>query len=184
MTIFQVENLLTCDEKEKPVAEANGGTGRTNYCLGKDKTPAIFVLDLGCKINVDQIRLVNTHNRWGKDRQQNNSSRSFSVSCFLNYKTLTVAFLASYNTSLWSLCQLILCRLYTSPTGSEPWTKILEKELEDSRQTLDPLPLQLIPVQKTIASQFLKFELVSWWGMGGGLQYFDVQRKGETFLIF
>ena len=42
----------------------HGGAGRTNYLLAKDKTPTIFVLDLGCKINVDQIRLVNTHNRW------------------------------------------------------------------------------------------------------------------------
>ena len=50
---------------------------------------------------------------------------------------------------------------------------------------MDPLPLQLIPVQETIASQFLKFELVSWWGMGGGLQYFDVQRDGENYhLLF
>ena len=65
---FQVENLLTRDEKEKPSPEANGGAGMTNYWLAKDSTPAIFVLDLGCKINFDQIRLVNTHNRWAKDR--------------------------------------------------------------------------------------------------------------------
>ena len=104
-------------------------------------------------------------------------------SCFMKYQKLSIAFLPSYNTSLSSFCQLLLSRLYTSPTGSEPWTQILDKELEDSRQTLDPLPLQLIPVQKKIASQFLKFELVSWWGNGGGLQYFDVQRIGETFLI-
>ena len=63
---FKVENLLTRDEMEKPGPD--GGAGRTNYWLAKDSTPAIFVLDLGCKINFDQIRLVNTHNRWAKDR--------------------------------------------------------------------------------------------------------------------
>jgi hypothetical protein len=50
---FQVENLLTRDEKEKPGTEANGGAGWTDYWLAKDRTPAIFVLDLGCKINFD-----------------------------------------------------------------------------------------------------------------------------------
>ena len=66
-----------------------------------------------------------------------------------------------------------------STTGSGPWTEILEKELKDSRRSQDPLPLQTIPLQKKISSQFLKFELISWWGIGGGLLYFDVQRNGE-----
>jgi hypothetical protein len=65
---FQVENLLTRDEKEKPGPKVNGGAGRTNYWLAKDRTPASFVLNLGCKISVAGIRLVNTHNRWAKDR--------------------------------------------------------------------------------------------------------------------
>ena len=66
-----------------------------------------------------------------------------------------------------------------SPTGSDPWTEILDKELEDSRKSKDPLPLQTFPLEEEITSPFIKFQLVSWYGRGGGLQYFDIQRKGE-----
>ena len=67
-----------------------------------------------------------------------------------------------------------------SPTGSEPWTEILDKELQDSRKSKDPLPLLTFPLEEEITSQFIKFQLVSWYGLHtGGLQYFDIQRKGE-----
>ena len=70
-----------------------------------------------------------------------------------------------------------LFRLYTSCTESGPWTKVLEYELEDSRQQEDPIPLQLIALDAGMQqAQFVKFELVSWWGNSGGLQYFDIQR--------
>ena len=67
-----------------------------------------------------------------------------------------------------------------SPTGSESWTEILDKTLEDSRKTEDPLQLQWFPLENEVTSQFIKFELLTWWGWGGGLQYFDILRKGET----
>ena len=70
-----------------------------------------------------------------------------------------------------------------SPTGSDPWTEILDKELEDTRKSKDPLPLEIFPMEKDITSQFIKFQLVSWYGKHtGGLQYFDIQRKGERTL--
>ena len=65
-----------------------------------------------------------------------------------------------------------------SPTGSEPWTEVLDRELEDSRKSKDPLPLLTFPLEEEITSQFIKFKLVSWYGYGGGLQYFDIQKKG------
>ena len=46
--------------------------------------------------------------------------------------------------------------------------------LGDSRNTTDPLPLQKIPFTEPATAQYIKFELVSWWGNGGGLQYFDI----------
>ena len=53
---------------------------------------------------------------------------------------------------------------------------MLETTLEDSRQQNDPLPLQLIGLQTEVTGQFIKFELLEWYGKGGGLQYFDIQR--------
>ena len=39
--------------------------------------------------------------------------------------------------------------------------------------------MQTIPLGAPTTSQFLKFDLVSWHGKGGGLQYFDI--IGEKF---
>ena len=158
---FPLENLLSHDLKELPGSEVNNGAGRTNYWLAKYHSPASFILNLGCILNFDGIRLVNTHNRWAK----NKGTKQFK------YVINAI--------NLFRFCKLLLSRLFVSTTGSGPWTEILEKELKDSRCSQDPLPLQTIPLEKKISSQFLKFELISWWGIGGGLLYFDVQRNGE-----
>ena len=71
-----------------------------------------------------------------------------------------------------------------SATGSGPWTQVLDKQLEDSRQQLDPLPLQIIDIDTEFTAQFVKFELVSWWGKSGGLQYFDIQRGNKSIFLF
>ena len=56
----------------------------------------------------------------------------------------------------------------------------MEKKLSDSRNLVDPLPLERFSVEKEIKAQFVKFELVSWYGHGGGLQFFDIERKGKS----
>ena len=40
--------------------------------------------------------------------------------------------------------------------------------------------MQTIPLGAPTTSQFVKFDLVSWHGKGGGLQYFDI---GENFSL-
>ena len=61
-------------------------------------------------------------------------------------------------------------------TPEGPWTLALEKELEDSRQQEDddPYRLQVMLLDTKVTMQFVKFELISWYGNGGGLQYFTV----------
>ena len=61
---------------------------------------------------------------------------------------------------------------------SEPWTSVLETSLEDSRQQQDPLPLQVLCLQESVQAQFIKFDLLEWYGQGGGLQYLDIEREG------
>ena len=70
-----------------------------------------------------------------------------------------------------------LIRLSTSQSQDGTWTKVLEASLSDSRNQTDPLPLQWIDLQEPVTGQFLKFELLEWFGRGGGLQYFDSQRS-------
>ena len=61
---------------------------------------------------------------------------------------------------------------------SQPWINVLETTLEDSRQQQDPLPLQVLQLQRSVQAQFIKYDLLEWYGEGGGLQYLDIDREG------
>eukprot|EP00092_Neocalanus_flemingeri_P099497 GFUD01126916.1.p1 GENE.GFUD01126916.1~~GFUD01126916.1.p1 ORF type:complete len:622 (+),score=120.29 GFUD01126916.1:104-1969(+) len=75
-------------------------------------------------------------------------------------------------------------RLFSSQTASGPWTQVLDTQLGDSRQQQDPLPLQMIALDTQTTARFVKLELLSWWGDGGGLQYFGIHRVKEDNLVF
>ena len=52
-----------------------------------------------------------------------------------------------------------------------PWKILLEDELADTRGK--PAPLLNFTFEEPVEIQYIKFELVSFWGgRGGGLQYF------------
>ena len=67
---FPVQNLFTKDAKELPDNEgaADMYTAKTNYWLAPKGAPASFVLNLGCVQTFQGVKLVNTHNRWYKNR--------------------------------------------------------------------------------------------------------------------
>ena len=54
---------------------------------------------------------------------------------------------------------------------------MLDETLEDSRQQSDPLPLQTFNFDP-VTARFAKFKLLSYWGNGGGLQYFTIKQSG------
>ena len=56
-----------------------------------------------------------------------------------------------------------------------PWKQVLDKTLEDSRNQNDPLPLQAFNFN-SVTARYVKFKLLSYWGYGGGLQYFNVKK--------
>ena len=60
-----------------------------------------------------------------------------------------------------------------SMTSAGPWTEAVNGELEDSRQQQDPLPLQTFTFP-ALAASFVKFQMSSYYGSSGGLQYFNV----------
>jgi hypothetical protein len=75
-------------------------------------------------------------------------------------------------------------RLLGGLAAEGPWTALLERSLEDSRQQASP-PVQELLLDQPAEVRFLKFELVEFWGAGGGLQFFDttVAEKGhQTYL--
>ena len=54
---------------------------------------------------------------------------------------------------------------------SGPWTEILSEELENPLDDPFPLPLLTFSFPPTVA-RFIRFRIVSWYGIGGALQYF------------
>jgi len=68
-------------------------------------------------------------------------------------------------------------RILGSANDSGPWDELLIADLEDSRLQNPPPVQQLIFANPAVVS-FIKFELLEYWGSGGGLQYFvPIYRK-------
>jgi len=58
-----------------------------------------------------------------------------------------------------------------SANENGPWEELLVADLEDSR-TQNPPPVQQLLFANPAVVSFIKFELLEYWGKGGGLQYF------------
>ena len=58
-----------------------------------------------------------------------------------------------------------------SPSEDGPWKTLLEDQLIDTTGN-KAASLLNFTFEKPVEIQFLKFDLVSYWGAGGGLQYF------------
>ena len=147
-----VEKLLTLSKVE--VLDSLN----TNFWMGPNGASATFILSLGCKHMVSGVRIVNTHNGHGRNR----ASKQFRN----ERKCLLLKYIIS------------LLRLFVGQTASGPWTMVFGSPvLDDSRQQQDPLPLQIFPLDTVTAAQFIKFELLAWYGPSGGLQFFDILRE-------
>ena len=71
-------------------------------------------------------------------------------------------------------------RLLGSSRSSEgPWQKILEANLQDSRQQKAPPVIKKF-FEKPLIVRFVKFQLIEFWGEGGGLQYFSVLAEDDA----
>jgi hypothetical protein len=61
--------------------------------------------------------------------------------------------------------------LFGAMTTDGPWTKLMEQGLEDARQQASP-PAKRFELEQEAEVRFIKFEMLDFWGSGGGLQYF------------
>ena len=64
-------------------------------------------------------------------------------------------------------------KVFLSDSSTGPWEEVVHQTLEDSRQQADPLPVQTFSFAPRTA-KFVKFNQLSYYGLGGGLQYFTV----------
>ena len=69
-------------------------------------------------------------------------------------------------------------KVFLSLNGKGPWTEVLHHELQDTRR-MDAVPSNRFSIKPTVA-KFVKFTLLSYWGHGGGLQYFSCQSDTDT----
>ena len=69
-------------------------------------------------------------------------------------------------------------RILGSATNNGPWQELLVADLEDSRHQSPP-PLQRLIFANSAVVSFIKFELLEFYGSGGGLQYFALE-GGES----
>ena len=60
---------------------------------------------------------------------------------------------------------------------------MVSETLEDSRQQKDPLPLQEFPFP-TQTGRYVKLEVVSYYGHGGGLQHFNIIESQPNLVEF
>ena len=73
-----------------------------------------------------------------------------------------------------------VCKIYafSSTNKNGPWKEILDETLVDSRNQPNPVDLQSFSFEAVTAG-FVKFEVLSWYGIGGGLQYFNIEYSGD-----
>ena len=116
-----------------------------NYWLsphGKEGSEAFFILDLGCEKIVRGFRIKNTHNAFHHDRG-------------------TQRFL-----------------IFGAGGGEEDgdqeeveWVQLVNEGLEDPRHEHN-IPVKVFHLDKPRSVRFIRFIVVSYFGSGGGLQYF------------
>ena len=70
-----------------------------------------------------------------------------------------------------------------SDSSDGPWEEVVGWTLEDSRKETDHLPVKKFPFKEKKAT-FVKFNQISYYGYGGGLQYFAVnlRKSGDRLL--
>ena len=74
-------------------------------------------------------------------------------------------------------------RILGSSTKSGPWQELLVADLEDSRNQ-DPPPLQQLIFANSAVVSFIKFELLEYYGYGGGLQHFVIEGGESTTTVY
>ena len=69
--------------------------------------------------------------------------------------------------------------LGSSKSAEGPWQTILQENLEDNRQQSSP-PVKELLFKNPVVVRFVKFELLEFWGQGGGLQHFSVHAEDNA----
>ena len=117
-------------------------------------------------------------NYWLAPNKKDRAEFVLSLGC---EKTVNMVELVNTHTGKWRDRSMKEFKVFLSSDSSDgPWVEVLHKTLQDSRQQTDPLPLLKFPFSARTA-KFVKFKQISYYGKGGGLQYFSVTTQGRIF---
>jgi len=67
-------------------------------------------------------------------------------------------------------------KVYLADSENGPWTEVLHDFLDDPRNTngtVASVPPRVFNLPNPICGQYVRFQIISWYGYGGGLQYFS-----------
>jgi len=67
-------------------------------------------------------------------------------------------------------------KVYLADNENGPWTEVLHDYLEDPRNTNATeasVPPAVFHLPNPTCGQYVRFQIISWYGLGGGLQYFS-----------
>merc|ERR1712198_778020 len=67
-------------------------------------------------------------------------------------------------------------KVYLSESENGPWTEVLHDNLNDPRNTNATeasVPPRVFNLPNPTCGQYVRFQIISWYGQGGGLQYFS-----------
>ena len=67
-------------------------------------------------------------------------------------------------------------KIFASTSGSGQWTKILSGNLPDA-WNVDPVPVLQFPLAGSLTMQYIMFQIETFYGYAGGLQYFATYCK-------
>ena len=177
---FNVEYFPVCDGSEEPQV-----VGSTSYdCPGGThcgRFPAKAVFSLAD----DGTARHNKFNFWLAPQKKAGPEQGFTLDLGCAKKAVGVRLKNTQNRPRFRDRGTKRFRLLGSSSGTGgPWQTLLEANLEDSRQQKPP-PVKKLLFEKSLVVRFLKFQLLEFWGRGGGLQHLSVLTEddaGDTFL--
>ena len=114
---------------------------------------------------------IEGENYWVAPWQQDSAEFVLDLGC---KKTVNLVELVNTHSEQYRSRSMKEFKVFLSDSLEEPWEEVVHQTLEDSRQQADPLPVQTFSFSERTA-KFVKFNQISYYGDGGGLQYFALK---------
>ena len=134
--------------------------------------PASNILALDVDIHGPKRKPHKFANYWLAESKKTGEEQGFIMSLGCNKRVGGVTLRNTHN-ALYRDRSTKMFRILGSVAYDGPWQELLVANLEDSRRQ-NPPPLQQIMFPNFAVVSFVKFELLEYYGLGGGLQYFAV----------